>query len=209
MVWRAGTDNKLMKITIPLFLFFLLFFANFSVVQAQETFDYTIPEPAKPSLAPEHPEAPPRKFRGLFLGQKLDDLKVALTKDGLFTFRGDRDVSFLPVREQTLVETTGLSFVRRAYFQLVDGAVFIMSFSLDTQIMDHYSVFTSFVKKYGEPTTLSPSEAVWETDDTRVSIERPLSVKYIDKKVFDRLTADSKAKEDFELLNRGDFLNDF
>lgn len=183
-------------------------FAAFSV-HAQNTFDITIPEPAKPSLAPEKPEAPPRQFRKLFLGQKLDDLKTALMKDGLFSFRGDRDVSFLPVREQTLVETTGLSFVRRAFFQLADGAVYIMSFSLDTRLIDHYSVFTSFVKKYGEPESLTPSEAVWESDDTRVSIERPLSVKYIDKKVFDRLNEESKAQENLELQNREDFLGEF
>ena len=160
-------------------------------------------------MAPENPEDTPRQFRGLFLGQSLDDLKTALTRDGLFHFRGDRDVSFLPVREQTLVETTGLSYIRRAFFQLSDGAVFIMSFSLDTRVMDHYSVFTSFVKKYGEPLALSPGEAVWETDETRVSIERPLTVKYIDKTVFNRLIEESQTKERLELLNREEFLGDF
>ncbi|MCL2472157.1 MAG: hypothetical protein FWF26_00625 [Treponema sp.] len=151
----------------------------------------------------------PRDFRGLSLGMPLDDLKAALIKDDLFSFRGDRDVSFLPVREQTLVETTGLSYIKRAYFQLADGAVFIMSFSLDTKIMDHYSVFTTFVNKYGPPASLSPGEAVWETDDTRVSIERPLTVKYIDKKVFNRLIDESKALENRELLRREEFLENF
>jgi hypothetical protein len=176
---------------------------------AQETFDFTIPEPERRSLAPENPEAIPRQFRELSLGMALSDLKSALIRDELFLFRGDRDVSFLPVREQTLVETTGLSYVRRAFFQLQDEAVFIMSFSLDTRVMDHYSVFTSFVKKYGEPVSLSPGEVVWETEDTRVSIERPLTVKYIDKTVFDRLVDESKTTKGRELLRREDFLNDF
>ena len=194
--------------TRRIFLFFLFLFPLFWV-HAQDTFDFTIPEPEKRSLAPENPEPAPRQFRELSLGMALDDLKSALVKDNLFAFRGDRDVSFLPVREQTLVETTGLSYIRRAYFQLVNGAVFIMSFSLDTRLIDHYSVFTSFVKKYGEPLSLSPAEAVWENDDTRVSIERPLSVKYIDKKVFDRLTEESKARASQELLRREEFLDDF
>ena len=195
---------------------FLLLLLGFLVVSlfplwicSQETFDYTFPEPARRTLAPENPEDPPRQFRGLFLGQSLDDLKTALTRDGYFHFRGDRDVSFLPAREQTLVETTGLSYIRRAFFQLSDGAVFIMAFSLDTRIMDHYSVFTSFVKKYGEPITLSPGEAVWETDETRVSIERPLTVKYIDKTVFNRLIEESQTRERLELFSREEFLGDF
>jgi hypothetical protein len=198
----------MMKRQIVLLLLAFLIFLPMRAA-AQETFDFTIPEPERRSLAPENPEAIPRQFRELSLGMALADLKSALISDELFLFRGDRDVSFLPVREQTLVETTGLSYVRRAFFQLQDEEVFIMSFSLDTRIMDHYSVFTSFVKKYGEPDSLSPGEAVWETEDTRVSIERPLTVKYIDKTVFDRLVDESKTTKSRELLRREDFLNDF
>ena len=190
------------------FILLLLVLSIFSI-NSQEVYDFTIPESGRGSLAPEEPEAPPRQFRGVFLGQSLDELKTALMGDLLFNFRGDRDVSFLPIREQTLLETTGLSYIRRAYFQLSDGAVYIMSFSLDSRRMDHYSVFTSFVKKYGEPKTLSPGEAVWESDDTRVSIERPLTVKYIDKTVFDRLVEESRTKERAEMLAREDFLADF
>jgi hypothetical protein len=70
-------------------------------------------------------------------------------------------------------------------------------------------VFTSFVKKYGEPLKLSPGEAVWETEDTRVSIERPLSVKYIDKIVFDRLNAEARAGQNRAAIRREEFLGDF
>ncbi|WP_148257747.1 hypothetical protein [Leadbettera azotonutricia] len=192
----------------PLFLGLLLI-AFLCPVSAQETFDVIIQEPQKPHLAPETPEPLPRTYRELSLGMGLDDLKAALQKDSLFTFRGDRDVSFLPVREQTLIETTGLSFIRRAFFQLVDGKSFIMAFALDTRLVDHYSVFTSFVKKYGEPSALSPSETVWENDETRVSIERPLTVKYIDKAVFNGLIDESKALESRQLFLRQEFLNDF
>jgi hypothetical protein len=178
-------------------------------VQAQEQFEYAIPEPRRPSLAPEHPEDPPRQFRELLLGMALDDLKTALKDDSLFSFRGDPDVSYLPVRNETLIETTGLSYIRRAYFQLSGGEVYIMSFSLDTRLMDHYSVFTSFIRRYGEPAILSPGESVWENDDTRVSIERPLTVKYIDKRVFNRLIEDSRNRERQELLRREEFLADF
>jgi hypothetical protein len=184
----------------------LLFVVCFSAA-AQETLELTIPEPEKKPLAPENPEPLPRQFREFFLGMALEDLKTALEKDGLFSFRGDRDVSFLPLREQTLVETTGISFVRRAFFQLLEGKVFIMSFSLDTRLVDHYSVFTSFVKKYGQPGALSPSETVWENDELRVSVERPLTVKYIDKAVFNGLIDESKSLESRQLFLRQEFLD--
>jgi hypothetical protein len=163
------------------------------------------------------PPTTPRSFRGIFLGIGLEQLKEAIRKDRIFNFREDRDVSFLPSdQEQTLVETQGFGFIRRAFFQLRYGEVFIMSFTLDTSLVDHYSVFTAFVNRYGEPTSLNPREAVWETDTTRVSIERPLTVKYIDKYNFnmfklspEEILVGPSADGARELLNRNEFLEGF
>jgi hypothetical protein len=151
----------------------------------------------------------PRQFRQLSLGMNIDDLKEALIKDDYFHFRGDRDVSLLPVREQSLVETTGSSFIKRAFFQLRDGTVFIMAFTLNTEIIDHYSVFNQFTDKYGEPSYLDPKTAVWETDETRISIERPLTVKYIDKNVFNDIINESGLIESGQVQRRQEFINEF
>ena len=193
------------KFLLPWILFILLI----SPVSAQETIEFFIPEPPMRSLVPENPEPAPRQFRGLSLGLGLDDLRTALVRDDLFHFRGERDVSFLPIREQTLVETTGPSFIRRAHFQLSQEVVYIMSFTLDTRLIDHYSVFTSFIRRYGEPVSLNPSEAVWESEDTRVSIERPLTIKYIDRTIFDRLVQDSRDLQNRQLFLREEFLAEF
>ena len=84
-----------------------------------------------------------------------------------------------------------------------------MSFSLDTRLIDHYSVFTAFIRRYGEPVSLDPREAVWENEEIRVSIERPLTVKYIDTIVFDRLNEESRVIESREMQRREEFLADF
>jgi hypothetical protein len=184
---------------------FLLGTAFFSFGQEQEI---TIPPRPRPALV-EDPAPLPRTFRQLGLGMSLDELKEALAKDGLFAFRGDRDVSFLPVKEENLVETTGLSFIRRAFFQLRDGKVFIMAFSLDPAMVDHYSVFTTLREKYGDPGSLDPGQAVWENGETRVSIERPLTVKYIDMEVFSRIVDESEAEESSRVFLRQRFLDEF
>jgi len=180
------------------FLFFpVLFFVLVFSVPAQET-----PEQTGQQVLP-------RQFRQLSLGMKLDDLKEALIKDGYFNFRGDRDVSFLPVREQSLVETTGSSFIKRSFFQLRDGSVFIMAFTLNTEIIDYYSIFNQFTDKYGEPSYLDPKIAVWETDETRISIERPLTVKYIDKIVFNDIINESGLIESGQVQRRQEFIDEF
>jgi len=178
------------------FLSFSLFFV-FSVF-AQETQNAAADESKLP-----------RQFRQLSLGMGLDELKEGLLSDELFQFRGDRDVSLLPAREQSLVETTGASFIKRAFFQLRDGKVFIMAYTLNTDVIDHYSIFTQFTQKYGQPSYLDPSVSVWETEDTRVAIERPLTVKYIDRAVFNDIVNESGLIESGHVKLRQDFINEF
>ncbi|MDR3138154.1 MAG: hypothetical protein LBT95_00610, partial [Treponema sp.] len=72
-----------------------------------------------------------------------------------------------------------------------------------------YSVFTSLVKKYGEPGLLDPKQALWESEDTRIALERPLTVKYIDKNVFTEIIDESKVLESAEIRLREEFLSDF
>jgi hypothetical protein len=154
----------------------------------------------------------PRAFDGFSLGMSLDELKEALRNNNHYNFR-DADVSFPPVREETVVETPGVptTFVSRALFQLQGGQVFAMTFTFNRLLMDHYSIFTSFVKKYGEPLDLDPKRAVWESDDgaTRVTIERPLAVMYLDLRVFNELIAESATRASREVQQREDFLNAF
>jgi hypothetical protein len=151
----------------------------------------------------------PRQFRGLRLGMSLEDLKAALEEDDLFSFRGDRDVSFLPDPQQSLVETTGLSFIKRAFFQLRGGALFIMAFSMNTDIIDYYSIFTALREKYGEPADLSPRQSVWEDGGVRLALERPLTVKYIDLEVFNGIAGASSVEKTQELLRRREFIDAF
>ncbi|MDR2176672.1 MAG: hypothetical protein LBP20_01355 [Treponema sp.] len=166
---------------------------------------------AQEENVPEETAGPelPRQFRGISLGMGLEELKTALAADSLFAFRGDRDVSFLPDPQQSLVETTGLSFIKRAFFQLNDGALFIMAFTMNTDLVDYYSLFTAFNEKYGPPGDLSPRQSVWENGSTRLTLERPLTVKYVDMGIFNEITGESTVQKTRELRLRQEFIDAF
>ena len=84
-----------------------------------------------------------------------------------------------------------------------------MSFTLDTGLMDHYSMFTNLVEKYGQPSFLDPREALWETDETLIILERPLTIKYIDKKVFTDIISESTLIQSRRVKERQEFLDEF
>ncbi len=152
---------------------------------------------------------PPTGFRGIELGMELSAVKQRLGADALFRYRGDPDVSLLPQSSQALIECEGTSFIRRAYFQFEKDRLFIMILVLDSERLDHFSLFSALSKKYGQPAALDPSQSVWLFDAVRLSLERPLTVKYVERKTFDELVKKGGAQEDFEQLSREKFIEQF
>lgn len=164
--------------------------------------------PAAPAAlaAPSGPAAPARAFRGVELGMDRDAAIAALKKDPIFAYRGPEDLSLLPSPNQSLIEVAGLSFVRRGYFQFYDGKLWVMILELNPDTVDHFSIYTSLVAKYGEPGLLDPKESRWEDQATRMALERPLTLRYMDMAVYGKLREGASAKASSQELDRQGFL---
>ena len=132
----------------------------------------------------------PHGYKNIMLGMTLEETKENLVKDPDFGYHGDRDVSLIPGSSKTLIETDaekglGSNFLTRCWFQFSFNELYIITININQNKMDYYSVFTTLTKKYGEPTTFSPQAATWKDDDVTMSLEKPLTLKYIDNKRFD------------------------
>jgi len=127
----------------------------------------------------------------------------------LFSYKGDPDISLLPQTSQALIECRGTTYIERAYFQFENQKLFIMILVLDPERLDHYSLFTTLQKKYGKPASLSPQESVWLFDTVRFTLERPLTVKYVERKTFEALLKKGAAQTDLEQIPREKFLEEF
>lgn len=153
----------------------------------------------------------PSGYGSIRLGMTVDEVKAELKKDRDYGFRGDRDVSLVPSTKQTLIETDGsvnpYSFFERCWFQFDDDRLSVITINLNTEKIDHYSVFSSLCNKYGNPDTISPEKSVWNDDKVIMSLERPLALKYIDAEVFDSKINDSKVQKTAEEQSREQFLD--
>ena len=148
----------------------------------------------------------PRGFRSIELGMSIDEVEGLLKKDALFDYRGPSDVSLLPSPNMSLIEVEGLSFVKRAFFQFYEGKLWVMAFFLNPDKIDHYSIYSSLTAKYGEPGLIDPKEARWEDASMRLALERPLTLRYMDMGVFNRLNEGGEAREGVRELERQNFL---
>jgi hypothetical protein len=151
----------------------------------------------------------PRGFAGIEIGMALSEVKSALVRDSQFKFRGDPDVSLLSSPNETLIETEGYTFIDRAYFQFYRGRLYTIILLLNPERIDHFTMYSTFVSRYGDPSSLDPSEAVWEFDSIRVALERPLSVKYLDTLAFGEILRQNAQTESLNALSRERFLDQF
>ncbi len=151
----------------------------------------------------------PAGYGTLKLGMTVDEVKTELKKNSDFGYLGDRDVTLSPRTKDILIETDAsrnpYSFFTRCWFQFVDDKLFSITLNLNGKRLDHYTVFASLVQKYGNPATINPQRAGWEDDSVMMSLERPLTLKYIDAAVFKKMqeeagvqkTVEEKAVDDF------------
>ena len=148
-------------------------------------------------------------FRAMRLGMLLEEAKRALQQDPYFDYRGDPDVSFLPLSQQTLIECAGASYISRAYFQFHEQRLATITLVLDASRLDHYSLFTRLTDKYGPHSELNPQRILWRFASVDFALERPLTVKYIDRKVFDQQQSRGVAREALDDISRRRFLEQF
>ena len=208
------TDKKTMKTRIFFVLIFVSLFSQalFAEITAEVDIDkdqasvsITIGTGSKRPNKEIQPL--PSKYRTMQLGMNIDDVKKALANDSIFGYRGERDVSLLPSPNRVLIETSGLSFLDRSWFQFYEDKLYTMIFKLDEDRVDFYSMFKTLNEKYGEPTSLSPDKIVWKDDTITLCLERPLTIKYIDTKVFKEIQDKAGIEKNKEEITRQGFLD--
>jgi hypothetical protein len=151
----------------------------------------------------------PTGFSSVELGMDVDAVKERLRADPNFIYRGDPDVTLTPDREQQLIEVEGTLFVDRAFFQFEEEELYIVILQLNQERLDYFTMYTELEGKYGEPVVFDPSQVVWESEDVRMSLEKPLTVKYVSRSVFESLLAAGEMERSQRDLSREDFLEQF
>jgi hypothetical protein len=156
------------------------------------------------------PEPLPRGFDSLELGMSMADIKNELLSSNDFLYRGDPDVSLLERENLSLMEVEGFGFFSSAQFQFSAGdRLYAMLLVMNPKTIDYYSIYTTLTGKYGNPTDLSPQRAYWEDGDVRISLERPVMLRYIDRALFAAVRQEGETLESYERISRDDFLSRF
>jgi len=148
-------------------------------------------------------------FDAFRLGMSLEELKAALKDNAFFLYSGDPDVTLLAKPNTNLIDVPGITYFERGIFQVVDGKLYSIALEFSPEQFDYFTLYSTLTKKYGEPTALDPASARWESDSVRLSLERPLVLKYLDMPTFQKIQKEGRAQKAIETLTREKFLENF
>jgi len=151
----------------------------------------------------------PRSYHGITLGMAPDEVKDLLLQDSWFNYRGEADVSLLERPRASLIDAGGSLFINRGLFQFENGSLSAILLELNPETIDWFTVYTTLEERYGSPADLNPQKAWWEDGKTRLALERPLTVKYLDLGVFESSQAESSDRAAWRARARDEFLDEF
>lgn len=151
----------------------------------------------------------PNGYRNLLLGMPLEQVKTALIGESRFDYRGEPDVSLQDFGSRYLISCGGRGFIKEGFFQFNEKLLYLIIIQFDLEKLDFYTLQQDLMAKYGPPDDLSPEGMSWENDKTILSLEYPLTLKYLDKNTFEQFIADAQSREGFAEISREEFLKDF
>ncbi len=149
------------------------------------------------------------EYRSLTLGMGVEEAKDALKSDSYFAYRGDVDVTMFNNPNENIIDCRGTGFIDRAWLQFREGKLFIIVLQMDPQRIDYFTIYSQLTGKYGEPADMTPQYAAWYSEDTILSLEYPLTVKYLDRISFEASLEESRVRESFRETSRKDFAGEF
>jgi hypothetical protein len=137
----------------------------------------------------------PRGYGDITLGMSYNEVDAAVKADAAFGSRGTPDVTMALPPGQRLLQVPGNPNgpYARCTFHFLDDKLYIITLGLNRSRTDHYSIFTTLSERYGPPTSLNPEKSVWDDGDVTVTLERPLTLKYVDAAAFKSISDSSAA----------------
>lgn len=155
----------------------------------------------------------PRGYKNISLGMSVQETKDELIKNTDFGYKGSRDVSLIPGKDEVLIETDankgmGSNYLNRCWFQFYNDYLYTIIINFNPNKIDYYSLFTTLKEKYGEPKEVNPQYSVWETNETILYLEKNLSIKYIDAETFNQLQSTANIEKSAAEITQKMFLDE-
>lgn len=147
-------------------------------------------------------------FKEFKLNQTQNEVKELIKKSFDFANRRDEALSIRLEPDTDIITAEGLGFIKIGYFHFNKDKLFQIFLKLDEKRLGYYLILKRFTEKYGNPTSLEPKSAFWENEEVKIVIEKPCSLKYIYKPIWNEITSSDQTSDSVFFKIREKFIED-
>lgn len=147
-------------------------------------------------------------FKEFKLNQTQSEVKELIKKSFDFANRRDEALSIRLEPDTDIITAEGLGFIKIGYFHFNKNKLFQIFLNLDEKRLGYYLILKRFTEKYGNPTFLEPKSAFWENEEVKIIIEKPCSLKYIYKPIWNEITTADQTSDSVFFKIREKFIED-
>ncbi len=126
-----------------------------------------------------------RGYRGVTLAMKINKVREILKKDRLLEIDIKTDFGDLDEEPYHILKARNVPYIKSVYYQFgttksIKQQLFAIIIHFNDKYNDFYSLFKKMRKKYGEPSLFNPNMATWQNKTTKIILNSPATIKYID-----------------------------
>ncbi len=129
----------------------------------------------------------PFGFTTIYLGITFEEVKKAISMNRYFQAFEEPEIYTVPQGVDRVIlvygsldERTNYQFIREGYFQFNENDELIsINLYLNPDVLDYFTLYQLHEQKYGTPEMLNPQKAEWIDSNVTISLEKPLTVKYL------------------------------
>ncbi len=130
-----------------------------------------------------------RGYRGIKLGMKLDNVRKILKKDRLLEIDIRTDFGDLDEEPYHILKARNVPYITSVYYQFgttksIKQQLFAIIIHFNKEYNDFFRLFEKMKKKYGKPNMFTPNMATWHNKTTKIILNSPATVKYIDIQLY-------------------------
>ncbi|QEN03245.1 hypothetical protein EW093_00505 [Thiospirochaeta perfilievii] len=118
-------------------------------------------------------------------------------------------MSMLLTDNRSIIESKGSVYIDNGYFQFYKDVLYTITLILDTKKIDYHTIYTTFTDKYGKHTSLNPKVVTWQDDRVKITLEKPLTIKYVSLVEFNEILESDTTEKAIQERLREDFINEF
>lgn len=139
----------------------------------------------------------------------MDQIKELLLTHGDFSYRGEPVVTLMEREGVQVIEAPGAFFIRYGYFQFENDLLVGITLEMNQSQLDHHRFFRHFYEKYGRPGKMNPLVARWEDESTYLLLERPLTIKYLERQSIEEALEGQREEISIMEMSREAYIEQF